>query len=665
MPTVKTPAHFIKYLNFYKKNWNQDPIQKELLSYNISSKTFPDTSNIKFVQLDEFYPIRPDQHYSFIYYLKKYYFPLLQLQPEHILTFEAFVDYDIEEMCDRYEHKIAQWGGIGFFLGGIGPDGHVAFNMKGSSFASTTRVTLLNYPSAAASAGSLGGIAFARNKPVITIGLKTIIALPDATIIIIAAGQGKADVVAQAVQGQKTRKSPTSILQGNPCARFYVTKDAACNLIARQAEDLENEGVGDTPELIDDVLAECAFSSTKQIIQLTQGDVSKSSKGQVIIKKHTKNFSAYIQDSTERIKQKIQRGLNLPSGLTIMHTEPHHDDIMLSYHSLAVELLKNNKNFFVSVTSGFNSVANTLLLQLFNKLTYGCLHHLFSTILSTSHETLIAKFIQAYKHNDEYQCEECQFALFIKNIIQAFQIDDADILYKTVRQIETLLANDLYATSEQLQKLKGCMRETEVDCLWALHDVAFDHITHMRSQFYTSGGVPTHAEDVLPLVRLIETINPDIITVAFDPPGAGPTTHYKVLQLIAEALRSAKSIKKSIEIWGYRNVWDRFSIGQASMIIPVNSEELEDLDKEFCTCFLTQREAMNPSGEFDGPFSKLSCDIAKEQFNCMKTILGEDYFTQHHDKKLSSAEGMLFIKQMSLSTFLFSCQTLQRQAEIE
>lgn len=86
-------------------------------------------------------------------------------------------------------------------MGGLGPDGHIAFNMPGSVHDCPCRLVSLNYPTAAAASGDLGGIEFARNKLAITIGLGTITSKgADATIIIMAAGDGKAKVVAEALE---------------------------------------------------------------------------------------------------------------------------------------------------------------------------------------------------------------------------------------------------------------------------------------------------------------------------------------------------------------------------------------------------------------------------------------------------------------------------------
>ena len=91
--------------------------------------------------------------------------------------------------------KIRDKGGIGFFLGGIGPDGHIAFNTRGSDHHSTTRLTETNFETQAVAASDLGGIEISRNRLVITIGLETITHNPDAVAIIFAAGEAKAPMV--------------------------------------------------------------------------------------------------------------------------------------------------------------------------------------------------------------------------------------------------------------------------------------------------------------------------------------------------------------------------------------------------------------------------------------------------------------------------------------
>ena len=74
----------------------------------------------------------------------------------------------VQGFCDDFEKRLRSIGGIGFFLGGIGPDGHIAFNQEGADHSSTTRLVNFNYPTAAAAAGDLGGIEVARGKAAMT-----------------------------------------------------------------------------------------------------------------------------------------------------------------------------------------------------------------------------------------------------------------------------------------------------------------------------------------------------------------------------------------------------------------------------------------------------------------------------------------------------------------
>ena len=226
---------------------------------------------------------------------------------------------------------------------------------------------------------------------------------------------------------------------------------------------------------------------------------------------------------------------------------------------------------------------------------------------------------------------------------------------------------DSLQEGEALSRFKGMMRETEVECLWALHGVALDRIIHMRSNFYTNdyfGKAPTKTDDAAPMLALIDKIKPDIITVALDPQGTGPDTHYKVLQVVAEALRMKQDKYKDVRIWGYRNVWHRFSPGETTCMVPVSQKELDELNDEFLTCFLTQKDASFPSPEYDGPFSHLSCRIQKEQLGKLKVILGQEFFDSHPNERVRDAAGLIFFKDMSIGQFLTQAQELRTLTEM-
>lgn len=244
LPTGKTPEYFIRWTQYLLKNWDNKKTQKILKEYHLEFSSKPDLSGLHFVQIDEFYPIDPRQKNSFFNYVNKFYIDGFGLDPANamLINAEEIPLYDnksfkeifpemkvdltlryreaktqqercqkqsifmIDEWCARYEEKIREKGGIGFFLGGIGPDGHIAFNIKGSDHFSTTRLMETNFETQAVAAGDLGGIDVSKNRLVITIGLQTITYNPDAVAIIFAAGEAKAQVVKNALENEASNQ---------------------------------------------------------------------------------------------------------------------------------------------------------------------------------------------------------------------------------------------------------------------------------------------------------------------------------------------------------------------------------------------------------------------------------------------------------------------------
>ncbi len=152
---------------------------------------------------------------------------------------------------------------------------------------------------------------------------------------------------------------------------------------------------------------------------------------------------------------------------------------------------------------------------------------------------------------------------------------------------------------------------------------------------------------------MIREVKPTIITVAFDPEGSGPDTHYKVLQAITEALKiyEKETGRSDIRIWGYRNVWYRFHPAEANMYIPVSLNSMALLNYIFLNCFGSQKEASFPSYQHDGPFSELAQKIMVEQYEQLKTYLGEEFFYNNYHPQIRATRGFVYLKEMSLKEF--------------
>lgn len=162
-------------------------------------------------------------------------------------------------------------------------------------------------------------------------------------------------------------------------------------------------------------------------------------------------------------------------------------------------------------------------------------------------------------------------------------------------------------------------------------------------------------------MNLVEEVKPSIITVAFDPEGTGPDTHYKVLQVVATSveLLLEKTPTFSPKIWGYRNVWFRFGIPQTTLMIPVGDLEMEEMKDAFMTCFSTQRDASFPAPDYDGPFSDWSEVAQREQRKNLGILLGEDWFKTHSSKRMRESTAFIFLKEMTVDEFAKSARSLK------
>ncbi|MDD4220561.1 MAG: glucosamine-6-phosphate deaminase [Sphaerochaetaceae bacterium] len=118
---------------------------------------------------------------------------------------------DIDAECANYEQKIASAGGIKLFLGGIGSDGHIAFNEPYSSLASTTRVKSLTHDTKVMNSRFFGNDISKVPSTAITVGIKTI--MDSEEVLLLVNGYGKARALKAAVEGPVSHAWTCSALQ--------------------------------------------------------------------------------------------------------------------------------------------------------------------------------------------------------------------------------------------------------------------------------------------------------------------------------------------------------------------------------------------------------------------------------------------------------------------
>jgi glucosamine-6-phosphate deaminase len=713
LPTGKTPEYFIKWTMQLLSGWNKKENLKIMNDNGLDLAKQPTLAGLHFVQIDEFYPIDPAQHNSFYDYVKKYYiegfgldhsrallinsdkillpdnmhysavFPgglidlsLRNREPQN--SFEKIQQdsvFAVDNWCMQYENRIRELGGIGFFLGGIGPDGHIAFNTKGSDHNSTTRLTATNFETQAAAAGDLGGIEISRNHKVITIGLGTLTYNPDGVSIIFAAGEAKAPVVRNALGDTPVNLYPATVLQRQETSRFYLTEGAA-SLLDDSIERYYTTGEW-TQEKTEKAVFDLCLRINKYATRLEPVDLESDRFCSMIpgLSMDT------VNDVIESTKRKIEKGLTAETGKSFLHTGPHHDDIMLGIFPAIVQQLRGitNRFHFTVMTSGFTSVSNSLMIRLLKE----CLNHIrdekvamlnypdfFEKGYTYKFHKDVSHYLDKIADRDEQGKLRGICHRLIRVMVGIYKLNSVKELTDIIES-KILILDNTYSGKKDppdIQKLKGMLREFEEELVWAHYGVKIQNIEHMRLGFYTGDlftPQPQGERDVAPVLGLLKRIQPDIISLAFDPEGAGPDTHYKVLQAIAEALRQWQKEKdlSEVRLIGYRNVWHKFHPSEANVFIPVSLNSMAVLNSSFRNCYISQVDASFPSPDFDGPFSELAQKIWVDQFERVQLILGKDFFYDNDSPKLRATHGMVFCREMDCDTFLRYARELEKSIE--
>lgn len=177
--------------------------------------------------MDEYVGLPEDHPESYHSFMKQNLFSFVDIPASqtNILNGNA---PDLVEECRRFEEKIQSYGGIELFLGGIGSDGHIAFNEPGSSLSSRTRVKSLNQETIQANARFFDGDVSKVPTMALTVGVGTI--LDAREVVILANGANKALAVSKCVEEAVSHTFPASALQLHRAAVLVVDRDSTLEL---------------------------------------------------------------------------------------------------------------------------------------------------------------------------------------------------------------------------------------------------------------------------------------------------------------------------------------------------------------------------------------------------------------------------------------------------
>lgn len=201
------------------------PTYKALIELNKAGKV--SFANVVTFNMDEYVGLpenHPESYHSFMW---NNFFSHIDIKPENVNILDGNAP-DLEAECYRYEVKIIEAGGIDLFMGGVGEDGHLAFNEPFSSLSSRTRVKTLTQDTIIVNSRFFDNDVTKVPKLALTVGIGTV--LDSREVLVLATGHKKARALRHAVEGAVTHAWTITALQNHKNGIIVCDEDATIDL---------------------------------------------------------------------------------------------------------------------------------------------------------------------------------------------------------------------------------------------------------------------------------------------------------------------------------------------------------------------------------------------------------------------------------------------------
>ena len=200
------------------------PLYNELIKREKEGKI--SFERVRSANLDEYKGLAPDHPQSYRRFMQENLFDHISIKPENTIVPDGLAD-DVQAMCEAYERKIEEWGGVDVQLLGIGHDGHIGFNEPCDTFVGKTHEVELEELTREANKRFFNSIDEVPTAAY-TMGIGTVMSARK--VLLVATGKDKAEIVKKSFFGPVTPMVPASILQFHPDVTV-IADEAALSLI--------------------------------------------------------------------------------------------------------------------------------------------------------------------------------------------------------------------------------------------------------------------------------------------------------------------------------------------------------------------------------------------------------------------------------------------------
>ncbi len=494
--------------------------------------------NVITFNLDEYYPMQPEQLQSYHRFMREYLFDHIDIPEKNIHIPDGTLEReDVLEYCREYEEKILKAGGLDIQILGIGRTGHIGFNEPGSLKKTRTRlVTLDKLTRADAAAAFFGEEQVPRRA--ITMGVGTILSAKK--IYLMAWGEAKADIIRLTVEGEISKQVPATFLQNHKNVEVILDEAASSELTRRKTPWLVGPVKWDD-KFISKAVIWLSLKLDIPILKLTDEDYNEHGMSDIVTD-HGPAYNVNIRVFNQLQhtitgwpggkpnaddKNRPERAEPFPKRVLLF--SPHPDDDVISMGGTIMRLVEHGHEVHVAYqTSGNISVYDDEALR-------------------------YADFVSHYSSNSE---EKKLFGNLINSVNQ-----------KKPGEID----------SQKMLDIKTYIRQAEARSVCRYVGIPEENIHFLEMPFYETGRAKKNdlnEKDYNLVQEVIENIKPQQIYAAgdlSDPHG----THRMCWDAIRETLQRHKNDEwiKDCYVWLYRGVWNDWDVSEIDMAVPLSPGE--------------------------------------------------------------------------------------------
>ena len=493
----------------------------------------------------EFYPLSASDA-GVLGKVKEDFLNHVDICPENIYAPDGMMPKDaIFDFCNQYEEHIQQLGGIDCMLLGIGQYSNIMFNGAGTTPSSRIRLVLLE-GAARKEASRRFSSSEAIPSSVITMGVSNM--MKAKSVVLLAWGDDKADVIAKTVEERITDNVPSSYLQTHINAKIVVDLSAAYSLTRISHPWLVTSCEWDN-KLIRRAIVWLCLKTGKPILKLTNKDYSENGLGELLaLYGSAYNVNIKIFNDIQHTitgwpggkpnaddSSRPERATPYPKKVIVF--SPHPDDDVISMGGTLRRLCDQNHDVHVAYETSGNIAVG-----------------------------------------DEEVIRYCEY---LRDVCEKYSPNDTTVKDKA-EEIIKYLRYEKVENGEPERKdvlfMKGTIRREEARHGCRYSGVKDDHVHFLDLPFYETGMVqknPLGEADKDIVKALIQEIKPDQMFVAgdlADPPG----THKVCLDAVRAAIDEVKNEEwmKNCRVWMYRGAWAEWEMDHVEMAVPISPEEL-------------------------------------------------------------------------------------------